>query len=74
MFFKIALPFILFTAALLAGCSRQPGVSPAPDTTSQLDTFSRSSGDIDQDLEEIETVIDSLDVEADFPSFSVDDL
>jgi hypothetical protein len=77
---------IITTALVLAGCAHQTSQPPAPqsgslpaETTPAVSPTPKpltpqSSGDADQDMAEIEAAIDKLDVEADFPTFTADDL
>lgn len=72
---------VIITAVVLGGCTQTTTPQTSPTTTPQTqptqDTSSVnpvSSGDVDQDLEEIEAAIDTLDVETDFPDLNPDDL
>ena len=78
---KLALPFLIVAATLIAGCTHVAQNNVNIDSTgtqwnqevsndSVDDSVTpNSSGDADTDLEEIEAAIDSLNVEEDFPIF-----
>lgn len=78
---KIAL--IIFATTILVGCTKSQDTSVNIDQSNtesaagskDTTTFStKSSGDVDKDIEEIEAAIDSLDVDKDFPTFDEDSI
>lgn len=72
--------FLPLFAILFTACSKPESTSSVPEMneTSQVNTTNQtavnveSTGDVDQDFEVIDKQIESLNTEADFPSFDED--